>query len=124
MAVKKQELKILSNDGVHKLAGVVFLPSVEPIGFFQVVHGMTEYIGRYERFMIEMAERGWICFGHDHLGHGHSVNDESELGFIAHENGADLLQRDVKKVADTIIKHYTTAGKKLPQLLSGDKAGP
>lgn len=123
MAVKKQELKVLSCDGVHKLAGVVFLPAREPVGFFQVVHGMTEYIGRYERFMIEMAERGWICFGHDHLGHGHSVNDASELGFIAHENGADLLQRDVKKVADAIIKHYTTAGKKLPYVLMGHSMG-
>ena len=123
MAVKKQELKVLSNDGVHKLAGVVFLPTREPVGFFQVVHGMTEYIGRYEHFMTEMAERGWICFGHDHLGHGHSVNDASELGFIAHENGADLLQRDVKKVADTIIKHYTPAGKKLPYVLMGHSMG-
>ena len=60
MAVKKQELKILSNDGVHKLAGVVFLPSVEPVGFFQVVHGMTEYIGRYERFMIEKIGRAHV----------------------------------------------------------------
>lgn len=123
MAVKKQELKVLSCDGVHKLAGVVFLPTSQPVGFFQVVHGMTEYIGRYERFMTEMAEHGWICFGHDHLGHGHTVNDAGELGFIAHENGADLLQRDVKKVADTIIKHYTPAGKRMPYVLMGHSMG-
>ena len=123
MTVKKQELKVLSCDGVHKLAGVVFLPTSQPVGFFQVVHGMTEYIGRYERFMTEMAEHGWICFGHDHLGHGHTVNDAGELGFIAHENGADLLQRDVKKVADTIIKHYTPAGKRMPYVLMGHSMG-
>ena len=123
MAVKKQELKVLSCDGVHKLAGVVFLPAKAPVGFFQVVHGMTEYIGRYEKFMIDMAARGWICFGHDHLGHGHSVSDASELGFIAHENGADLLQRDVKKVAETIIRHYTTNGQKLPYVLMGHSMG-
>ena len=123
MAARKLELKVLSNDGVHKLAGVVFLPSREPVGFFQVVHGMTEYIGRYERFMTEMAEHGWICFGHDHLGHGHSVNNASELGFIAHENGADLLQRDVKKVADAIIKHYNPTGRKMPYVLMGHSMG-
>ena len=123
MAVKKQELKVASNDGNHKLASVVYLPAGAPVGFFQVVHGMTEYIGRYERFMTEMAERGWICFGHDHLGHGRSVNEASELGFIAHENGADLLQQDVKKVAETIIKHYTPAGKKLPYVLMGHSMG-
>lgn len=124
MAVKKQELRILSNNGVHKLASVVFVPTTrKPIGFFQVVHGMTEYIGRYERFMTEMAEQGWICFGHDHLGHGHTVNNASELGFIASEGGADLLQRDVKKVADTVIKHYTTAGTKMPYVLMGHSMG-
>lgn len=124
MAVKKQELKVLSSNGVHKLAGVVFVPTTrKPIGFFQVVHGMTEYIGRYERFMTEMAEQGWICFGHDHLGHGHTVNDASELGFIASEGGADLLQRDVKKVADAVIKHYTPAGTKMPYVLMGHSMG-
>ena len=124
MAVKKQELKVLSSNGVHKLAGVVFVPTTrKPIGFFQVVHGMTEYIGRYERFMTEMAEHGWICFGHDHLGHGHTVNDASELGFIASEGGADLLQRDVKKVADAVIKHYTPAGTKMPYVLMGHSMG-
>ena len=124
MAVKKQELKVLSSNGVHKLAGVVFVPTTrKPIGFFQVVHGMTEYIGRYERFMTEMAEQGWICFGHDHLGHGHTVNDASELGFMASEGGADLLQRDVKKVADAVIKHYTPAGTKMPYVLMGHSMG-
>ncbi len=123
MAVKKQEFKVLSVDGLHKLAGVAFLPASEPIGFFQVVHGMTEYIGRYERFMTDMAERGWICFGHDHLGHGYTVNDASELGFIAHEGGADLLQRDVGKVADALIKQYTPKGKKLPHVLMGHSMG-
>ena len=124
MAVKKLELKVLSSNGVHKLAGVVFLPTIKkPVGFFQVVHGMTEYIGRYERFMTDMAEAGWICFGHDHLGHGQTVNNASELGFIASENGADLLQRDVKKVADTVIKHYTPEGTKLPYMLMGHSMG-
>ena len=124
MAVKKQELKVLSSNGVHKLAGVVFVPTTrKPVGFFQVVHGMTEYIGRYERFMTEMAEQGWICFGHDHLGHGHTVNDASELGFIASENGADLLQRDLRKVADAVMKHYNPAGTKMPYVLMGHSMG-
>ena len=55
MAVQKQEFKVLSANGVHKLASVVFLPTTQPVGFFQVVHGMTEYIGRYEKFMTEMV---------------------------------------------------------------------
>lgn len=123
MSVKKQEFRVLSSDGIHNLASVAFLPEGQPVGFFQVVHGMTEYIGRYERFMTEMAERGWICFGHDHLGHGYTVNDASELGFIAHKDGADLLQRDVGRVAEAVIKHYTPAGKQLPYVLMGHSMG-
>lgn len=123
MAIQKQEYKVLSTNGIHNLAGVVFLPECEPVGFFQVVHGMTEYIGRYERFMREMAERGWICFGHDHLGHGHTVNDASELGFIAHENGYDLMQRDVGAMANAVIEQFVPDGKKLPHVLMGHSMG-
>ncbi len=123
MAIQKQEYKVLSSDRVHQLAGVVYLPEGEPVGFFQVVHGMTEYIGRYDRFMREMAENGWICFGHDHLGHGYTVNNDSELGFIASEGGYDLLQRDVGKMADAVIKQFTPNGKKLPHVLMGHSMG-
>ena len=59
-----------SCDGVHDLVGVVYLPEAAPRGILHILHGMTEYIGRYDKFMSEMAEAGYIVCGYDHLGHG------------------------------------------------------
>lgn len=123
MSIEKRDYKVLSWDGIHQLAGVVFLPEKEPVGFFHVVHGMTEYIGRYERFMREMAENGWICFGYDHLGHGHTVNDASELGYIAKKDGWKLLVQDVHKFAEAAMAEFGPEGKELPYVLMGHSMG-
>ena len=32
------------------LHGYVWKPECKPVGVIQVIHGMTEYIGRYEEF--------------------------------------------------------------------------
>ena len=123
MAIQKQEYKVLSSDRVHQLAGVVYLPEGEPVGFFHVVHGMTEYIGRYERFMTEMAENGWICFGYDHLGHGYTVNNDSELGYIAKKDGWSLLVQDVHRFAEAAMAEFSPEDKELPYVLMGHSMG-
>ena len=123
MAIQKQEYKVLSSNGIHQLAGVVYLPEVEPVGFFHVVHGMTEYIGRYERFMREMAEHGWICFGYDHLGHGYTVNDASELGYIAKKDGWKLMVMDVHRYAEAAMAEFGPEDKELPYVLMGHSMG-
>lgn len=114
--------KVPSCDGIHTLAGTVYLPAGEVRGFFQVVHGMTEHIGRYDAFMSDMAKAGYICFGHDHLGHGYTAKDDSELGYIAKKNGYDLLTRDVKVFADAVIAAYDT-DRHLPYYLMGHSMG-
>ena len=98
--------KVLSSNGQNHLAGKVYLPAGEIKGYFHVVHGMTEHIARYDSFMRTMAEKGYITFGYDNLGHGNTANDDSELGFIADRNGDDLLAHDVKVFADAIMQDY------------------
>ena len=123
MTFEKREFSVASSDGVHNLAGVVYLPEGEAKGFFHVVHGMTEHIGRYERFMSEMAEQGWICFGYDNLGHGHTANDDSELGFIAKKRGWELLAKDVKVFSDSVIAEYGKGKEGMPYCLMGHSMG-
>lgn len=112
--------KVLSSDGVHQLAGVVYMPEGDIKGLYHVVHGMTEHIGRYDRFMRNIAESGYICFGYDNLGHGYTANDKSELGFIAKKKGWDLLARDVKIFSDAMKEEY---GQDLPYYLMGHSMG-
>ena len=96
MSVEKKILTAPSSDGIHTLAGVLYLPEGEPRGILHIVHGMTEYIGRYDRFMTDMAKEGYAVCGYDHLGHGQTARDDSELGFIADKRGWELLVRDVE----------------------------
>lgn len=109
-----------SVDGVHDLAGKVYLPAGKPIGILHILHGMTEYMDRYHTFMAELAEAGYIACGYDHLGHGYTAADSSELGYIADKGGYDLLLRDVKGFSDALRDEY---GRDLPYVLMGHSMG-
>lgn len=119
--IEKKDFSVLSSDGIHNLYGVVYLPDCEIKGFFQVVHGMTEHIERYDRFLTDMASKGWISFGYDHLGHGKTVNDDSELGYIAKKRGWELLAKDVKVYSDAVREAF--GSKDMPYCLMGHSMG-
>ena len=109
-----------SCDGIHDLAGVVYLPDTPPRGILHILHGMTEYIGRYDRFMKDMAEAGYIVCGYDHLGHGYTATDPTELGFVAERDGWKLWLGDVGGFAEVIRREY---GQGLPYVLMGHSMG-
>lgn len=111
--------RVRSSDKIHDLCGVVYLPKGEAKGIFHIVHGMTEHIARYEWIMTALAENGYIACGYDNLGHGNTAN-EGEHGFIASENGYDLLARDVKEFSDAVKNAH---GKDLPYILMGHSMG-
>ncbi len=116
-----RDFTVPSSDGIHTLAGHVYLPVGTPCGVFHVVHGMTEHIGRYDPFMQALCEDGWLVCGYDNLGHGHTVRDSSELGFIASKNGHELLSRDVGLFSDAVRKQYGLTEK--PYILLGHSMG-
>ncbi len=120
MNIKVIEKEVLSSDNLHKLQGKIFIPDVNPIGLLHVVHGMTEHIGRYDKFMREMAEKGYICFGYDHLGHGNTGAKDGVYGFFAHENGWQLLAKDVAVFANSVRDEF---GRELPYYLLGHSMG-
>ena len=111
-----------STDAIHTLHGVVYLPVGKPVGILQIVHGMTEYIGRYHRFMQDMADAGWLVCGHDHLGHGQTA-DPSEWGFIAHKGGWDILCRDAVAFGEAVRAEYEAQFGSLPFVLMGHSMG-
>ena len=120
MSIKVIEKKVLSSDREHQLAGVVYLPDSAPKGLFHVVHGMTEHIGRYERFMRDLAAAGYITYGYDNLGHGKTARNESELGYIAPQDGWKLLVKDVEIFDRAMRAEY---GEELPLTLMGHSMG-
>ena len=109
-----------SCDGVHDLAGKVYLPDTPPKGILHVLHGMTEHITRYDGFMREMAEAGYVTCGYDHLGHGYTATDPTELGFVAEKDGWRLWLGDVKGFSEAVRAEY---GEGLPYILMGHSMG-
>ncbi|MBR4910140.1 MAG: lysophospholipase [Clostridia bacterium] len=118
MSIESKEVKVLSSDGVHTLCGVVYLPEGSPKGIFHLVHGMTEYIGRYTPLLNKIAEAGYVACGFDNLGHGKTAS-ENERGFIAKKNGYKYLVEDVIRFSDEIKKEYPD----LPYYLMGHSMG-
>ncbi len=120
MSVTMTERRIPSTDGIHELYTRVYVPEGEIKAIFHTVHGMTEHIGRYDAFLREMAESGYLTFAYDNLGHGRTAKDDSELGFIAHESGYKYLAEDVFHSAQIIKAEY---GEDLPYYLMGHSMG-
>lgn len=95
MAFEIKEFAVTATDNIHTLIGKLYIPDGEIKGLFHIVHGMTEYIDRYEPLMSALADAGYLAFGYDNLGHGKTAKDDSELGFIASRDGWKYLVNDV-----------------------------
>lgn len=94
-------------------------------GIVQLVHGMCEHKERYIDFMHFLAERGYLCVIHDHRGHGESINDFKDLGYM-YDGGYKALIDDTHEVT-TRTKEYVAslvgAKSDLPYTLLGHSMG-
>lgn len=97
--VEKHEFTFPSSDGTHRIWACWWRPAGEaPRGVLQLVHGISEYMGRYDAFARYMAQRGWAVVGHDHLGHGRTAGDPSEFGWFADRDGWRYVLRDTRQL--------------------------
>lgn len=72
--------------------------STRPVkGIVQLVHGMSEYKERYTDFMKYLAENGYITVIHDHRGHGQSIRENGDLGYL-YEGGYEALIEDIHEI--------------------------
>ena len=71
----RNEFTFLSADGKTSIHAVEWRPEGAPRAVLQIVHGVSEYILRYEPFAEFLTQRGFAVVGHDHIGHGQSLAD-------------------------------------------------
>ena len=98
MTCTKTEFKLVSEFDGTCLSGICVSPT-QPHAILQLAHGMAEHKERYLPFMEYMAERGFVCFLHDHRGHGGSVTTAAELGYFG-KNGAEGVVRDLHQAVE------------------------
>ena len=117
--MKKYTEKIPSQDKKNDLNVIIWETEADPIGVLQLVHGMAEYIDRYDDFARYMTEHGFNVIGHDHLGHGGSVNDKKDYGFFAEENGDKIIIDDMHSVT----KYAREKWEEIPNFILGHSMG-
>ncbi len=95
-----------SSNGSDNIACYIYKPVSKPRAAVQIVHGMCEYIERYEEFISFLCANGILVFGHDHLGHGKSVINGGYYGYFAPEHGWQYLAKDTVRMTRLIQKQY------------------
>ncbi|MDR2889573.1 MAG: lysophospholipase [Lachnospiraceae bacterium] len=103
--VTKEELFFDSCDHISKVHAVKWIPNIEVRAIMIVAHGMAEYIERYDKLAVYLADRGILVAGNDHLGHGRSVGEKGP-GYICEQDPAMVLVRDVHRLKRLLQEEY------------------
>ena len=104
--VKKEEFTFDSRDGQSKIHAVRWVPEGKIVCILQIVHGMAEYIERYEALAEYLSEKGILVTGEDHLGHGKSVGEEATYGYFCEQDPATVVVRDVHRLKKITQEEY------------------
>ena len=105
--MKKEDIYFESRDGVSKLHAIVWSDETKnPIGILQIIHGMAEYIDRYDDFARFMVGKGFVVVGDDHLGHGDSVGENGTYGYFCKKDPATVLVRDEHRLKKLMEAKY------------------
>lgn len=110
---------ILSSDQTHTLHHTFFKPEGDIKAALLIVHGMAEHSGRYEAFAQYLAGQGIAVLTYDQLGHGQTVNNTAEFGYVERDYPMQTLLKDVIIMADSLKAHYPN----VPHFLMGHSMG-
>lgn len=117
--VKTNSFRFPSSDGVHRCYAAEWLPEGQPRAVVQLVHGISEYVERYDRFARFLADRGFLVCGEDHLGHGKTAEADGVFGWFAEEKGWEKVLSDVHTLRELQGEKYPG----LPYFLFGHSMG-
>lgn len=115
----KNEFYFMSADRKTKIHAVEWLPDGKPAAVLQISHGVTEYILRYEALAEYFTQKGFVVVGNDHLGHGMSVDENSEPMYFGPEGSWKWVVKDMHTCKKLTGKNY----KDLPYFLLGFSLG-
>lgn len=107
-----------SSDGIHAVHYRVDTPDERPHAVVQFIHGMSEFVDRYEDLAKFFCANGVVFCGEDHLGHGQTASPE-EYGYFGDTDGPDHLVEDVHALYTLMRKTY----RRLPYIMIGHSLG-
>ena len=69
--------------GAGKIHCCKWTPEGEPKAVLQIVHGIAEFIERYDTFAQFLNSQGFVVVAEDHMGHGRSISKDTTQGYFA-----------------------------------------
>ncbi len=104
--IKKQNFYFKSSNKETRVHGICWIPEdVKVRAILQIVHGMVEYVDRYDDFARFLGAQGIVVVGDDHLGHGDSVASQEDWGYLG-DNGFECIVNDVRKIQKQFKKRF------------------
>ena len=91
----------------------------KPKAVIQIVHGMAEYIDRYDDLANYLVGRGFVVCAEDHIGHGKSAASPGEYGHMPAHGGKDILIGDAR----TLYRMVSELFDGVPYVLYGHSMG-
>ena len=101
----KKDFYYPSSDGMTRIHAITWEPDGKPVGIVQIIHGMVEFIDRYDEFARYLTEHNFLVCGEDHLGHGESVISDDYHGYFG-RNGNAWVIADIHKLRSIMQKEY------------------
>ena len=92
--------------GAGRIHACRWTPEGQPRAVVQIIHGIAEFVERYDDFANFLTDHGILVVAEDHMGHGQSINGEGIQGyfhggwFTAVEDTMQLLEDTQKEFPD------------------------
>lgn len=91
-------LTLPSPAGDTVLHGYEWLPAGEAQAVVVISHGMAEHAVRYARFAAALNAAGFVAYGFDHRGHGHTGQASGKLGHMGDHDSWNRAVGDLAAV--------------------------
>ena len=103
--------------GAGKIHSCHWTPEGEPRAVVQILHGIAEFVERYDAFAKYLNSHGFLVVAEDHMGHGQSINGDGIQGYF-HGGWFTAVEDSMQLMADT-----REAFPDLPYILFGHSMG-
>lgn len=90
--------------GAGKIHGCRWTPEGQPKAIVQIVHGIAEFVERYDDFANYLTNLGFLVVAEDHMGHGQSINGEGIQGYF-HGGWFTAIEDTMQLMRDTMAQH-------------------
>ena len=115
----RKEFYFPSSDGKTQIHAVEWLPDGEPVGVYQIAHGVAEYALRYEPFAEFLNGKGFVVVANDHIGHGQSVAEGEPPLYFGEKDGWTHVVDDMYALHSLAANSFPG----LPYFLMGHSMG-